>query len=63
MSATRPLALVTGVSSGIGLELARPFNERELKDTSVTLQGAANSVPPDKVKAASPRRMGEPDAG
>ena len=46
MTDIKPLAVVTGASSGIGL-----------------VQGLANKVLPDRLKAAAHRGMAEPGSG
>ena len=62
---TRPLALVTGASSGIGLELARQFAEHdfdvviaaeddELDDAAQSLAAAGTEVHPIRVDLATP---------
>src|SRR3954447_17587739 len=64
-STTRPLAVVTGASSGIGLELARQFAEggfdlliaaedEELADAAVELQRSGGNVEAVRVDLATP---------
>ncbi|MET8360898.1 SDR family NAD(P)-dependent oxidoreductase [Micromonospora sp. NPDC005171] len=69
----RPLALVTGASSGIGYELAAQFVEHGFdlviaaEDAAGSLmnkvQTAAGKIIPDKLKSEQHRRMGEPGSG
>jgi len=72
---TRPLAVVTGTSSGIGYELAKQFAQQGFealmagKDQVVAgslktkLQGAANEILPETAKAAAHRSLAEPGSG
>ena len=52
-ASSRPLAVVSRASSGIGLELAK----------STKLQGRASRVMRDGAQAAMHRRMAEPGSG
>lgn len=52
----RPLAVVTGASSGIGYELAAGSFVNKL-------QTAAGKIVPDRLKAEQHRTMAEPGSG
>ncbi|MFE9955394.1 hypothetical protein [Micromonospora sp. NPDC005299] len=62
----RPLAVVTGASSGIGYELAALMKgEHKVSAGSFVnkLQTAAGKIVPDRLKAEQHRRMAEPGSG
>jgi NAD(P)-dependent dehydrogenase (short-subunit alcohol dehydrogenase family) len=58
----RPLALVTGASSGIGYKLARQFVEHGF-DTVVAVIEGTSKIIPETARAEMHRRLSEPGSG
>jgi NAD(P)-dependent dehydrogenase (short-subunit alcohol dehydrogenase family) len=61
MSASRPLAVVTGASNGIGFEALMTGKERATAGSVRTrLEAVASRILPDRIKAELHRGMAQP---